>query len=51
VDTFSITGYADPFTPELVDLSDYDDVTRVEVVDITDGGGIGYDDIRFLVPE
>ncbi|MGK7887633.1 MAG: PEP-CTERM sorting domain-containing protein [Crocosphaera sp.] len=39
------------FTPELVDLSSFANVTRIEVVSITDGDGIVYDDFSFDVAD
>jgi hypothetical protein len=45
--TVDVTGVASPFTPLSVDLSAFTDVTRIEIVDVTDVGGVGYDDFRF----
>ncbi|MGG7568496.1 VPLPA-CTERM sorting domain-containing protein [Rhodovulum sp. DZ06] len=33
------------------DLSAYSNITRLEIVDITDGGGLGYDDFSFTYGE
>ncbi|MDO9311630.1 MAG: PEP-CTERM sorting domain-containing protein, partial [Nitrosomonas sp.] len=40
-------------TPDLVDLSAYNDVTSIRIHDITDGGGLGWDNFTFAtaVPE
>ncbi|KKD37603.2 Ig-like domain-containing protein [Limnoraphis robusta] len=35
------------FTPELVDLSTFTNITRININTITDPGGIGYDDFAF----
>ena len=40
-------------TPDLVDLSAFNDVTSIRIHDITDGGGLGWDNFTFTtaVPE
>lgn len=48
VATVPIVGAAMDTKPVLVDLSAYADITRIEVVNITDLSGIGYDDFKFL---
>ena len=45
--TVNVTGAGGPFTPLSVDLSAFTDVSRIEIVNVTDSGGIGYDDFRF----
>ncbi len=47
--TVDITGLGDPFTPFMVDLSLFSNVTRIELVNITDLGGIGWDTFSFSV--
>ncbi len=47
--TVDITGLGDPFTPLLVDLSWLSDVTRIELVNINDSYGIGWDTFSFTV--
>lgn len=42
-----ITGDAGVFNAQLVDLSAYKDVTRIDITDITDGGGIGWTNFSF----
>jgi len=40
----------DPFgAPHLIDLGAFADVTRIEIVDMTDAAGLGYDDFTFEV--
>lgn len=40
-------------TPDLVDLSAFNNVTSIRIHDITDGGGLGWDDFTYIsaVPE
>lgn len=40
-------------TPDLVDLSGFNDVTSIRIYNITDGGGLGWDDFTYVsvVPE
>jgi len=47
--TVDIVGLGDQFTPFMVDLSSFSNVTRIELVNITDGGGIGWDTFSFSV--
>ena len=47
--TVDIVGLGDPFTPFMVDLSSFSNVTRIELVNITDQGGIGWDTFYFSV--
>lgn len=44
-----VFGLGTPFTPLAVDLSAYTNVTRIEIVNVTDFSGIGYDDFSFSV--
>lgn len=37
----------DGFTPDLVDLSSFSNITSISINNITDPGGIGYDDFQF----
>ena len=43
------TGQGLPYEPLLVDLSALGDITRVELVEITDTAGVGWDDFSFTV--
>lgn len=47
--THDIQGSGKPKVPVLVDLSAYQDVTRLELIDIDDFQGIGWDDFSFTV--
>jgi len=47
--TVDIVGLGDQFTPFMVDLSSFSNVTRIELVNITDGAGIGWDTFSFSV--
>jgi hypothetical protein len=40
-------GRGDPSTPMLVDLSEFEHVTRLEIVDVDDLYGMGFDDFVF----
>jgi hypothetical protein len=40
-------GQGDPATPVAVDLSDFEGVTRLEIVDVNDPYGMGFDDFAF----
>jgi hypothetical protein len=44
-DTVAVKGRANLDIPILVDLRSYSDVTRIELVNITDDAGIGWDDL------
>ncbi len=46
--TESIVGLGHSGTPVHVDLSTYENVTRLEIVNVTDAGGIGMDDFAFV---
>jgi hypothetical protein len=48
-DTVSIEGKGDPTTPVPVNLTAYPDVTRIELVNVTDTGGIAWDDFQFCL--
>lgn len=43
------TGQGLPYEPLVVDLSALGDITRVELVEITDTAGVGWDDFSFTV--
>ena len=45
-----LVGRGDPDTPFRVDLTKYTDVTRLEVTDVTDSYGLGFDDFAFEEP-
>lgn len=47
--TVGIVGDGNGFTPYLVDLSAFSGVTRIEIANITDAAGLGYDDFTFTV--
>ena len=47
--TVDVIGQGDQNTPVLVDLTALGQVGRIEIVNITDGGGIGWDDFSFDV--
>jgi hypothetical protein len=47
--TVPVEGAGDPTTPVHVDLTDYPNVTRIEIFGIVDTGGIGWDDFRFCL--
>ncbi len=47
--TVDITGLGDQFTPLPVDLSSFSNVTRIELVNIADAAGIGWDTFSFSV--
>ncbi len=49
VTRLEITGQGLPYEPLLVDLSALGDITRVELVEITDTAGVGWDDFSFTV--
>jgi hypothetical protein len=44
-------GKGDYAVPVLVDLSQYDGVTRLEIVDVSDAYGMGFDDFAFEFPQ
>ncbi len=45
--TININGAGTPFTPVLVDLSAFTDVTGITIFNVTDAAGLGYDDFTF----
>lgn len=53
----NINGNAEVYNPVFVDFSSYGALTRIELTNITDGGGIGWDDLAYtkgpsnVVPE
>lgn len=47
--TVNAVGDADPFLPNLVDLSAFSNVTRIRIHGITDNNGLGWDDFTFDV--
>lgn len=50
----NVVGNGDPTDAIDVDLTGYQDVTRIEVYDITDTYGLSYDDFKFrpnAIPE
>jgi hypothetical protein len=47
--TLPITGAGTPAVPVRVDLTSFNNVTRVELVGITDAGGMGWDDFVFCL--
>lgn len=47
VHTVDMVGQGDPTTPVLVDLSRFQHVTRLEIVDVNDPYGMGFDDFVF----
>lgn len=47
--TVDITANGTPSSPDLVDLSAFSGITRIEIVNITDAAGIGLDDFRFTL--
>jgi len=50
-DTLSIVGVGDPYVPVAVDLSAYPGISSIEVVNVIDEAGFGYDDFTFDVYE
>jgi hypothetical protein len=48
--TVPIVGVGDPLVNVPVDLSTDDDVTRIEIVNVTDFDNIAYDDFTFSFP-
>jgi hypothetical protein len=47
--TVDIMSDAAPFTPGLIDLGAFSNITRIEIVNITDAAGLGFDDFTFTV--
>jgi len=45
--TLNFIGTAQFFTPILADLSAYNNVTSIRIYNITDGGGLGWDNFSF----
>jgi hypothetical protein len=50
IDTIPLVGHGNPTTNVAVDLSAYDQVTRLEVVNITDFDSIAFDEFHFDFP-
>lgn len=50
-ETADWNGAGDPMTPEPVDLTKFTDVAELDVTDITDAYGVGYDDLAFDFPD
>ncbi|MHC4429350.1 MAG: hypothetical protein ACYS0D_12240 [Planctomycetota bacterium] len=48
--TVDILGMGDANTPFIVDLSPFSNVTRIELVNIVDNSGIGWDTFSFTLP-
>ena len=48
--TVPIVGDGDVFTPVVVDLGVYEEVTRIEIGPNTDAAGLVFDDFQFTVP-
>jgi len=51
--TVNIFGFSTPFTPSLVDLSGFSNVSSIRIYNVTDTAGIGWDNFEFVtqVPE
>jgi len=47
--TVDVIGQGNPNVPVTVNLSAFQNVTRIEIINITDSGGIGWDDFTFDV--
>lgn len=47
--TVDIFGNSNGSDAQLVDLSAFSGITRIEIANITDGAGLGYDDFTFTV--
>lgn len=50
-DTVSLKGHGNPVINVDVDLSTYDQVTKIEIVNVTDFDNVAYDDFTFSFPE
>jgi hypothetical protein len=48
--TIPVAGNTVTSTPVVVDLSAYADVSRIEIVNVVDPGGVAFDDFTFLAP-
>lgn len=46
--TVDIFGFSDFSTPNLVDLSAFNDVSSIRIYDVTDPGGLGWDNFEFF---
>ncbi len=46
--TVDILGFSDFNTPNLVDLSAFSDVSSIRIYDVTDPGGLGWDNFEFF---
>jgi hypothetical protein len=49
-DTLPLTGHGDPTINVSVDLSAYDQISRIEIVNITDFDSISFDELNFEFP-
>jgi hypothetical protein len=49
--TVGAVGDGNPFAPNLVDLSAFNDITRIRIHSITDAAGLGWDDFSFGADE
>ncbi len=47
--TLNVPGFGNAFAPVSVNLASYNNITRIEVLNITDRNGIGYDDFTFTI--
>src|SRR5262249_48460693 len=47
----TVNGAGDPNVPVHVDLSQFQAISRIEIVSITDAGGIAWDDFVFALPD
>jgi hypothetical protein len=47
--TVPVVGAGDPTTPVRVDLTSFNNVTRIEITAINDAGGIAWDDFNFCL--
>jgi hypothetical protein len=51
IKTSELTGHGDYNAPVTVDLSEYTGITRLEIVDVLEASGVGFDDFAFAFPE
>lgn len=47
VETVNLVTDGNGFTPDVIDLSSFSNITRISINTVTDAGGIGYDDFQF----
>ncbi len=45
--TQDVIGHASSLNPETQDLTAYNNITKIRIYDITDGGGIGWDTFKY----